>query len=309
MKFSNEFKIGLVILAASLVAFFGFRFMNDEPLLSSVKLLYTKYDNIDGLVRGSSVFINGYKIGSVRSMDYIIEEDSILVTMSITDPIAIPKGSMAVMADPPLLGSALIRIERANNTEHIEWGGYIQGVKRGGLLQAFSEEGATVADSVQMTLKLVNKTLRSLNTVENNVSKNLESTISNFEKTSRAINDVINERKADVDSMIIAAQHTMQNISDLSDSSSADVEEMIRNLRKFSADLDSLSANLQESTLTMNSILQKMDNGTGTIGLMLNDPSVYTNLDSLTFNLNELILQIKDDPGRYLKHMRLVDIF
>lgn len=68
MTLSNELKIGLVVIAALVVAFFGFRFMNDEPLLSSVNLLNTKFDNVDGLLVGSTVTMNGFKVGSVRDM-------------------------------------------------------------------------------------------------------------------------------------------------------------------------------------------------------------------------------------------------
>ena len=65
--------------------------MNDEPLLSNVKLLNTKFDNVDGLLKGSMVTMNGFKVGSVRDMVYLSDEDSVLVEISITEPIPIPR--------------------------------------------------------------------------------------------------------------------------------------------------------------------------------------------------------------------------
>ena len=309
MTVSNEIKIGIVVLAATIIGFLGFRFMRDEPLFSSVNLLYTKYDNVDGLIRGSTVYVNGFKMGSVRSMEYLIDSDSILVEMSITEPISIPVGSKAFL-NPDILGSAAIEIERTTNPSFVDWGGTIQGIKNSGLLDTFTDEGASIADSVKMTLELVNKTLRSASSFEESkAASNVSLILENLRSTTESINSVITARKSDIDSLIQNANNTMGNLSQVSDSTSDNITAMVKELEKFSTNLDSLSQSLQTSTQTLNSILTKIDTGEGTIGLMLNDPSLYHNLDSLTFNLNDLILKIQEDPGRYLKHMRLVDLF
>ena len=83
-----------------------------------------------------------------------------------------------------------------------------------------------------------------------------------------------------------------------------------KNQRKiFELELEKLSKGLNETTVSMNEILVKINEGSGTFGKMINDESLYTNMDSLTFNLNELIKNIQEDPKKYLKHMRLVEVF
>lgn len=312
MTLSNEAKIGIVVLAATIIAFLGFRFMKDEPMFSRVKLLYTTYDDVGGMSRGSTVYVNGLKVGSVRELNYKIEVDSIEVVMSITEPIPIPVGSKAMLAAPGIIGSPVIEIQRSNNNEILPWGSRLEGTKEAGLMDSFSglaDSGPAVVDSVQKTLGLVNNLLRSANGIEKNVTSDIEKSMSNFQKSSATISALLEAKRAEIDSLISATENTMSNISELSDSSTADVESLIENLEKFSSELDVLSQNLQESTESMNSILRKMDEGEGTMGLMLNDPSLYNNLDSLTYNLNDLILKIQENPGRYLKHMRLVDLF
>lgn len=178
-----------------------------------------------------------------------------------------------------------------------------------GLLSSFSDQGAALADTVQSTLTQVNKLLRGINEIEEGASSQIEATVDNFKEVTDVVSEVITARKTEIDSLIVATNNTLQNISELSDSSSADLESLVANLEQFSNDLDELSQSLQESTNSLNSILSKVDEGDGTIGLMLNDPSLYNNLDSLTFNLNELILNIQENPGDYLKYMRLIEIF
>jgi len=309
MTLSNEVKIGLVVLAALAVAYLGFRFMQDEPLFSGVNLLNTKFDNVDGLLKGSSVYMNGFKVGSVREMRYLSEEDSVLVVISITEPIRVPVGSHAQLAAPDFLGSSTIQIVKSDNAEILDWDGYLKGVQKTGLLSAFSDQGAALADTVQATLTEVNKMLRGINEIEDGASSQIQATVDNFKEVTDVVAEIINTRKSEIDSLILATNNTLQNISTLSDSSSADLQSLVANLEQFSSDLDVLSQNLQESTNSLNSILEKVDNGEGTIGLMLNDPSLYNNLDSLTFNLNDLIQKIQENPGDYLKYMRLIEIF
>jgi len=52
---SNELKIGLVVLSAIIIGYMGFRIMKDEPIFSQVNLLYTKFESVEGLIRGSNV--------------------------------------------------------------------------------------------------------------------------------------------------------------------------------------------------------------------------------------------------------------
>ena len=59
----------------------------------------------------------------------------------------------------------------------------------------------------------------------------------------------------------------------------------------------------------MNSVLKKIDQNEGSLGLLLNDRSLYKNVDSLSYNLNKLIKAIEEDPERYLKHLRLIELF
>ncbi len=309
MTLSNELKIGIVVITALVVSFFGFRFMNDEPLLSNVNLLNTKFNNVDGLRKGNTVTMNGFKVGSVRDMLYLMDEDSVFVELSITEPISIPVGSIATLAAPDVLGATTIQIVRSKNSEILEWGSTIRGEQTVGLLSTFSDQGAALADTAQVTLSEIKKLIRGINEIEEGTSSQIVSAVDNFKKVGDVVAEIISSRKTQIDSLILATTNTLKNISTLSDTSSADLKSLAANLETFSSDLKQLSKSLQESTHSLNNILSKIDKGEGTLGLMLNDPSLYNNVDSLTYNLNNLILNFQENPSEYLKYMRLIEIF
>ncbi len=308
-KLSNEAKIGLIVLISTVVVFFGFRIMKDQPFFTSSNNLYTKYESVNGLLKGGNIFLKGLKVGTVKALQYLPEEDSVLVTLNITEDINIPIGSKAKLVVPNFIGSSSINLIKGNSTQAIEWGAFIQGESEGGLLDGLSEKGSSMADSAAVTLQLTNKLIRSFGSLQEKNSDNISGSLSNLRESTDVLSTIIEERKGEVDSMILEAQNTLKNVSQLSDSSKGDIQSMIANMEEFSAKLDALSNELQMSSESINSILSKIDLGEGTLGKFVNDPSLYNNMDSLTINLNELIKGIQDDPRRYLKHMRLVEIF
>ena len=308
-KFSNELKIGLVVLFAIFIGYMGFRIMKDEPIFSQVNVLYTKFDTVEGLIRGSNVYLNGFKIGTVREMQYLVQEDSALITLNITENIQLPKGSMAQLVSPDFLGSSTIRIIKSNSSESLEWGSYLKGIQKEGLLNTFTDRGTAISDSVAVTITLLNEKLRALDFLNQQSSNDIGSALSNVKQTSDYLLEAVTSNSDELTDMIGSAKRSLETIEDISDSSRASIEQSIKNLELLSVEMSQLTRELSATSTTLNSVLEKMDRGEGSLGLLLNDPSLYENVDSLSYNLNELIKGIKEDPKRYLKHLRLLELF
>ncbi len=309
VKVSNELKIGLVVLIALFIGYIGFRIMEEAPIFSKVNVIYTKFDNVEGLIKGSNVYYNGFKIGTVQEMQYLVQEDSALITLSISEDIQLPEGSMAQLASPDFLGSPTIRIIKSNSTEPLEWGSYLKGIQKEGLLNTFTDRGTAISDSVAVTITLLNEKLRALDFLNQQSSSDIGSALSNVKQTSDYLLEVVTSNSDELNDMIGSAKRTLETIENISDSSRASIEQSIKNLEVLSVEMSQLTRELSATSTTLNSVLEKMDRGEGSLGLLLNDPSLYENVDSLSYNLNELIKGIKEDPKRYLKHLRLLELF
>lgn len=46
--------------------------------------------------------------------------------------------------------------------------------------------------------------------------------------------------------------------------------------------------------------MQKINEGNGTMGLLVNDPKLYANLDSSARSLDALLTDLKENPSRYV---------
>ncbi len=66
---------------------------------------------------------------------------------------------------------------------------------------------------------------------------------------------------------------------------------------------------LESTTTTLDSIVGKIDRGEGTVGLLINDPRLYHRMDSTVNSMNQLLVDLKENPVRYMRALRLVDLF
>jgi ABC-type transporter Mla subunit MlaD len=309
-KISNEVKIGITVVIAIVLAYLGFRVMRDVPLFSTSKVLYTKFDDVTGLLPGNIVVIKGYKIGSVKEMRFLQVEDSTLVTLNINEEIQIPVGSIATIISPGPIGAKYVEIRKSDADEYLQNGDYIDGVFGSGILEEIAEKGGELTDDVISTIKNLDTLLVGVNnTLDKDSQANIRSSIANISKSTDALNSVINRSQDDITQMIESVNRVISDLDTLSGENRENLDSIIHNLESTSAELEKLSTELNATTLTLNEILDKINSGEGTLGKMVSDPSLYNNLDSLSYNLSRLVRNIDENPRKYLRHLNLVNVF
>jgi phospholipid/cholesterol/gamma-HCH transport system substrate-binding protein len=66
------------------------------------------------------------------------------------------------------------------------------------------------------------------------------------------------------------------------------------------ADVGQVMRQLQQSMARLDDITQRVDRGEGTLGQLLNNDTVYNELENSSRELKELLQDIKLNPGRYV---------
>ena len=72
MKLSKEIKTSIFVLVSILLFIFGFNFLKGTSILDKQKTIYAIYNEVDGLMVGASVSVNGLVIGNVTNSSDII---------------------------------------------------------------------------------------------------------------------------------------------------------------------------------------------------------------------------------------------
>jgi phospholipid/cholesterol/gamma-HCH transport system substrate-binding protein len=81
---------------------------------------------------------------------------------------------------------------------------------------------------------------------------------------------------------------------------SAKIDSTIVNMRQASANLAVLSADFRQTSARLDSLVVKLNQGTGTVGMALNDPGAYNDLRAVLQRMDSLLADVKRDPRRYI---------
>ncbi len=305
----NEIKIGLTIVIALLIAIIGFRLMQDVPIFRPSLQLYTVFDRVDGVSVGTSVYLSGVKIGSVNRVE-LAGPDSVRVVLNLSYIDGIPVGSRAYIESADLIGGKRVRIHHSGQDEMLPDGGYIEGVYDHGPfaeLQSFAED---VKPGIQRSTGNLADVLSQIDEILKDGGKeDLRGTIATLSSSSRQIDRLLQERSADLEESIISLKHIMQNLDTLSTGRQSQLDEILENLETTSQELGVMSQELGGVSSELHVMMQQINSGEGTLGRLIQDPSLYENLDTLAVNLKNISRRIEDEPGHFLKHMRLIEIF
>ena len=108
--FTKEIRIALVAIVGIVLLFFGLNFLKGVTVFSDDDIYFIQFDNISGLSGSSPILADGYKVGTVRSINYDYNKRGVIVTeVGIDKNLKIPVGTTAEISSD-LLGNVQVNL-------------------------------------------------------------------------------------------------------------------------------------------------------------------------------------------------------
>lgn len=242
----NQIKVGIFV-TIGIIAVMGSIFMlgANKALFSTYAHLYAEFENVQGLARGSVVSLSGVVIGNIEKIDFVSEKNSLRVDMKIEREFLgkVYSGSQVEIRTQGALGDKYIYILPGDPQQNAaNDGDTLPVAKATDFLNVLSERGKE-SEKIFDIINEVYKITKTLNQDNKlgNIISNLNASSGDFKKLS---------------------EKSLKLVSDLSDGKSA-------------------TQQLKTTMDKMNSILTKIDKGEGSLGALINDPSLHDQLKSL----------------------------
>ncbi len=326
-KITNEIKVALLVIVAAFLLYFGFNFIKGTNIFSNQQQFEVLYKNVNGLLPGNEVKLNGLKIGRIDDAQFL--EDGtyrILVTMSIDGDVKIPHNAIAQIEAADLLGEMQVNM----NVSHCNLQDYQNLAKSGdqlkgdlnlGLMETVSEELMPVKGKVEALMGEMDSLLVVVNNIVaagqiQNTLNSVETTVLSLQKMSQVMDELLQAEgktiktiMSNVGSMTDNLNQTslqLNGIMDNTDKITQDLGKVSSGLA--STDFESMSKQLEttigsasETMKTLNTTLSKANDPNGSIGLLLNDKKLYNNLEKTTEDLDKLFVDLRENPKKYVQ--------
>ena len=293
---SKELKTFLFILIGICFFIFGFNFLKGRSFLQKQITLYTTYSQIEGLVPGAKVSMNGLTIGSVTRADFIPGGTEIIITMNIRNDISLNKNSSAVLYETGLIGGKAISIEpNFEGTDIIISGDTLPSKIKPGFTELVNRQIAPLQEKIVSTLTSVDSLFDGVSNVLNeNTQNNLKSTLENLSVSL----ENINKASIVLSDLLISNQKNFSNTMDNLSATS-------NNLTKITDSLASINfintiEQYEKVAVNINDIIKSLKSGTGSAGKLLNDDSLYFRLTNASKSMELLLNDLKNNPKRYV---------
>lgn len=298
MKLSKEFKVGLFALIGGIILYLGFNYLKGADLFSSTRRYYVVYDNIDGLTVSNAVMLNGMAVGRVEKIKMLPERNNyLLIAMEVNENIILNDSSVAVLTDSDLLGGKTIDLAIHQGTRRLEAEDTLRSGKSQGITDILQQKAVPVLDNLDSTAVALHRIMQEFE----GTATVLQSTLKNFQQSSSTLNTMMAENRGNVKK--IAA-----NFAQLSSSlveTERNLKPILAKMNTFADTLNSMELakavdNANKSMQELNTMMAKINQGQGTMGKLVNNDSLYNNLNSTSNSLDLLLKDIKTNPRRYI---------
>lgn len=287
MKYiTKEVRIGIAGIAALCVLVYGINWLKGIQMFQPSSYFYVKFQNVNGLTKSSPVYADGVRVGIVRDIIYDYENPGkVVVEVELDTELRMPKGSTAELT-AELMGGVRMNILLANNPrEKYIVGDTISGTLNNGMMESV----AKLMPQVESMLPKLDSILISLNTILGD--KSIPASLHSLEKTTANFAIVSSQMRGLLSKDIPQLTGKLNTIGDNFVTISNNLKDI-----DYAATFQKVDATLAN----VKNVTEKLNSKDNTIGLLLNDPSLYNNLNATTENASSLLKDLKEHPKRYV---------
>jgi phospholipid/cholesterol/gamma-HCH transport system substrate-binding protein len=317
MRYRNEILVGAALLAAVLVALLGVRFLQGVPLLGGGYHLVAVFPDAQGLGTGSVVRVNGVRVGQVERVRLSDDAQHVVVRLSINPGIEIPRGGSVATGGFSALGDVNVAISPGPARNPLLVAGDTLYARASSDLFALLQDNAErLFGEADTLLTAAAGTFTTADALLSDTQGDLRQTLAALRGTTATVDALLRAERARLSATLRNLETASASAARLSgrfeglvethaDTLSLTLTDLRQSLRRVDASL----AQLDATGARLDAVLVKLDEGQGTLGLMLNDPELYHNLNATLATFNALAEDVQRDPARYLRELRLLRIF
>lgn len=328
-KRSSDFVVGLTVLVVAALTIGGTLWLKQADLGGRTRHLTVRSRDVGGVSLGNPVVIRGVRAGRVEQIA-LGDDNWVVLQLGLERDVDLPKDPVVLLAASSLFGEWQATVTsrdgvpadrnlRAAIDEAHTRGDTLAGAVLPDIAQLTAVAGrisgdvAKVAERVQVAFddnaaRELRESIRNFAQLSSELartvnvqSRNLDRISTNVQSGLTTINDAaarLNAFSGRVDSA--TSRGELQTIVSNSQNAARELVQAAQNLKEITQRLDRTESSLTRAVARADSVFAKANSRDGSMGLLINDPSLYRQSDSLVRELRSLVADVKKNPKRYI---------
>ncbi|MBD5203260.1 MAG: MCE family protein [Bacteroidales bacterium] len=291
--FKKEFIIGLSVIVAIAILFFGIEYLKGVNLFKPANFYYASYENVAGLEVSAPITVDGFKVGQVREINFNYEKPGkIQVLLALDKNLRLPENSVASISSTLMSGS-YIEIKLGDAKKMLEVGSELSTAAQSDLMASLSND---IMPTVNTILPRIDSLLLNLNLLVSDPAltasiRRLDGITDNVLLMTGGLNKSLNSQ--------------VPYILGRTGKVAGNLDSITCNLMQLSADLKALPLqgtmdNVNRITENLTDFSARLNNSNSTLGKLTEDPELYNRLNRVAADVDSLIVDIKKNPKRYI---------
>jgi len=309
-KYSNEIKIGIIVTIALLLLIWGINYLKGVSLLKNERTFYAVYSNVGGLNKANPINVNGLGVGQVQNVEFMKNSNGkLLVTFLISNDIAIPRNSIAKIVSADLMGSKSIELKLGDAAALAVDGDTLISDTQLSLSEEVNKQVAPIKVKAEALMSSLDSVMNVIHAIFNekaraDLSSSIEKislALSSLEHASLGIDTIVSSEKGRLENIFSNIESISKNIKNNNDRISqalgniADITDTLAKAR-----LSETIKHINDAVTQVSTIVETINQGKGSLGLLVNNDSLYNNLNASSKDLDFLIKDMKENPNRYV---------
>ncbi len=317
MSASKITRIGILVTVAIVLLIWGVGYLKGKDLFNHENTYYVIYDEVNGLSVANAVLINGYQAGQVMAIEYIPDTtDRFRVSFLIDEKFKIVNGSVAQVFSQDIMGTRAIRILRGKMEGFHKDRDTLIAAVEGGLVEQVNMEIAPLKRKAESLISSLDSAIIIIREIFNkktqedlrNTFASIKNTIANLEKTTFTLDTLMTAEKSKLALIFSNVEGITANLKNNNEK----ITTIIKNFAAISdslakADISSTLGKADSALLQFNQILTAINSGKGSIGQLLNNDTLYRNVENASYHLSRLMRDMHENPKRYV-HFSVLDV-
>ena len=304
MKIKNETKVGILATVAIAILVLGYSFLKGNDVFTSENTYYANYERVDGLTVSKPVYVNGYQIGRVSGLT-LLPDGSILTEFKIDKKYQVPENTIARIASTDLLGGKAIVFDLGDSNVYAQTGATLNSDVQKNIM----EQVEPIQKKAEALFAVLDSVLTSVNNTispdfQKNINRSLQSianTLNTLENTAVQVDGMVGTQKSKISGILTNMESISANFSNNNEKLSnifTNLETVSDKAARLNFEETMNKANMAVSDLQL--VVDSINNGKGSLGKLLNDDELYNNLEDASKSLDNLIIDVKQNPKRYV---------